>query len=456
MNFDDFVYLVFLIFSILFGQFYRQIENDDKKKKIGALVGFLIIFVVSNLHILHILITILVNALIILYIDKRFCHIISFIFSFSYLIFFRLTAYFDIPYPPSHTNLIQMILTLKLVGLAYEVNTGIKNARTQETDKSSEVLKLDIKDIFYYSFNYIGVLTGPYFKYKTFLEHLHRPFYKYDNPKKAAMEKVFPWIPIFSSIFLLTEYCWPIEYTQTEEFKTRSFLYRYWYIWPTFLNFRMRIYIGLLLSEVVCIMGGMGVYPVFCKSRPGHGPTENLDQLDEICKAESDLKITQYDYETVHSINFYGTELEPTLRQGMKNWNMTVQYWLATCIYKRFPNKQYRTFATMFVSGVWHGVHSGYYISVGMIPFGLIVEDIWVEILLSDEFYVPQKLGYIIMLFLKMQFFSYAALAFSLKDVTKIIHYYNLVYHWMIFFTIFMFRFGRYLVERKRKYLRNK
>lgn len=42
----------------------------------------------------------------------------------------------------------------------------------------------------------------------------------------------------------------------------------------------------------------------------------------------------------------------------------------------------------MFMSGVWHGVYCGYYISMGMIPFGLIVEDIWAKILLKDEFYV--------------------------------------------------------------------
>jgi len=28
--------------------------------------------------------------------------------------FFRLTTYFGIPYPPAHTNLIQMMLTLKV------------------------------------------------------------------------------------------------------------------------------------------------------------------------------------------------------------------------------------------------------------------------------------------------------------------------------------------------------
>lgn len=49
-----------------------------------------------------------------LYFCFRSIHVFSFAFTFLYLLFFRTTAYFGIPYPPPHTNLIQMILTLKV------------------------------------------------------------------------------------------------------------------------------------------------------------------------------------------------------------------------------------------------------------------------------------------------------------------------------------------------------
>lgn len=78
----------------------------------------------------------------------RKCHIVSFVFTFLYLFFFRTTEYFGIPYAPGHTNLVQMILTLKLVGLAFEVNT------------SAEKVQPSFLDVFHYAFNYIGVLTG--------------------------------------------------------------------------------------------------------------------------------------------------------------------------------------------------------------------------------------------------------------------------------------------------------
>jgi hypothetical protein len=44
----------------------------------------------------------------------RKCHIVSFLFTFAYLFFFRMTEFFGIPYPPAHTNLVQMMVTLKV------------------------------------------------------------------------------------------------------------------------------------------------------------------------------------------------------------------------------------------------------------------------------------------------------------------------------------------------------
>lgn len=92
------------------------------------------------------------------------CHLISFAFSFAYLLFFRITEHFGIPYPPTHTNLIQMMLTLKLVGLAFEINSSYQYKKKSDADKTAEEKLDDINpgliDIFHYSFNYIGVLTG--------------------------------------------------------------------------------------------------------------------------------------------------------------------------------------------------------------------------------------------------------------------------------------------------------
>lgn len=71
MSWEDIIYLFLLFFCIGFGYVYRQIEDLEKRKLVGTVVGLFVIFIVSGFHILHPVVTTLVNALIILYIDKR-------------------------------------------------------------------------------------------------------------------------------------------------------------------------------------------------------------------------------------------------------------------------------------------------------------------------------------------------------------------------------------------------
>lgn len=185
MEWDDIVYLVVLFSSIGFGYFYRKIQSAEDKKVVGTILGLTIILIVSGLHFIHVVIFTFVNSLIILNISKRYvlkryfqnfngytfyvvfrkCHLVSFAFSFGYLIFFRTTIYFGIPYPPAHTNLIIMMLTLKLVGLAFEINASHMNDRDESNDKvinDNQFIEVDPKfmDIIHYAFNFVAVLTG--------------------------------------------------------------------------------------------------------------------------------------------------------------------------------------------------------------------------------------------------------------------------------------------------------
>ena len=52
---------------------------------------------------------------------------------------------------------------------------------------------------------------------------------------------------------------------------------------------------------------------------------------------EKSGKSLDYDFETVHNIDIYGCELAPMTKQGLRSWNMTVQYWLASFVHKRVP-----------------------------------------------------------------------------------------------------------------------
>lgn len=49
----------------------------------------------------------------------------------------------------------------------------------------------------------------------------------------------------------------------------------------------------------------------------------------------------EYDFETIRNIDCYGTDFCVRVRDGMRYWNMTVQWWLAQYIYKSAPARSY-------------------------------------------------------------------------------------------------------------------
>ena len=99
---------------------------------------------------------------------------------------------------------------------------------------------------------------------------------------------------------------------------------------PVFFNFRMRLYTGFILSECACIMAGLGAYPVKSDPKPGQGPS-NLEALEDI------TEVDEMNFETVHNIDEFAAESVTTMREALKSWNMTVQWWLVANVYRRLP-----------------------------------------------------------------------------------------------------------------------
>lgn len=94
---------------------------------------------------------------------------------FGYLFFFRMADKFGLPLSSGQTNLIQMIIVLRVVGVAFEINgsyLAIGKAKKEGTEKQLskdgiikdadflEIINPAIEDLFHYSFNYVGLLTG--------------------------------------------------------------------------------------------------------------------------------------------------------------------------------------------------------------------------------------------------------------------------------------------------------
>ncbi|EFN78811.1 lysophospholipid acyltransferase 7 [Harpegnathos saltator] len=429
MLWDDVVYVSLLLISIAIGPLYRAVQEPHVKQWFATLFGIALVICVSGWSVLHPLITVLVNAIIITSLSWKKCHLVSLFFSFFYLlVIFRLGDYFGLPSPPTHTNLVVMILTLKLPGLAFEINNAATASNDDIQGINSEALKsISFMDVIHYSFGYMGVLTGPYYRYRTYWDSLHRPFSKHVDPWPLTYYKLKQ-IATYITIFLTVNHLFPSDYTQTLEFEEHCFIYRFFYMYPAFAGFRLRMFIGMALAECVCQMSGLGAYPVCCQPVPGLGPRD-YKVIEKLSMDDEKMKDTEQDFETVHNMNVWEVETSPLVKQTMKMWNTCIQYWMAICIYKRFPHKGLRTMVTLTLSALWHGYAAGYYFCICQVPLYLFFEDISVRFYNQcDPNGFGRKAWGFFLWWAKLTCMAYLGVPFQLLHFYKIIHFYKSLY----------------------------
>lgn len=207
----------------------------------------------------------------------------------------------------------------------------------------------------------------------------------------------------------------------------------------------MRIYIGLSLSECVCIMAGFGAYPTSFRSRPAGGPREVV-HLEPFAVAKAN-----FDFETIHNIDAETTEKCWTFREAMRSYNMCVQYWMATVVYQRFPNKKFRTLATLGVSSFWHGIYPGYYLCMMGAPLYLPIETLWDKLIREKAEGVKRQVIDGVFWVSKFFAFSYLGMAFLLMTIDKIWFYYQSVYHIGYILWIAMYVGGLMLMKQMKK-----
>jgi lysophospholipid acyltransferase 7 len=232
------------------------------------------------------------------------------------------------------------------------------------------------------------------------------------NPSKMTREK----LKVFSTFFVLfvvTSSVFPLKYARTEEFYTqRSWLYRLFYAWLSFIVFRLYIYSATILGEWICMTAGLGGYPKELESLYGHGPTKKITA--ELIEKPENL---DYDFETIQNMKPFEYETCLTLRESWKHWNRCIQFWMVMNVYKRFPSKKYRSFATMFVSAFWHGIKPGYYLSLLIPVFYFPIEDLYVELLdIKKPTKLQEKLINATKWTLKSFTIAYGGMAFVLQD----------------------------------------
>ncbi|GAV00201.1 hypothetical protein RvY_11085 [Ramazzottius varieornatus] len=419
---EEYQYFATLIASVALGWVVARLPLGLPRQWMCSAAGLLLLLFFCGAQTIHTLITIGVNAVMIL--TLRDCHIWSMMFTFGYLAFFRSVTYFGLEDTNEFCNAVQLILTLKTIGVAFEVHDtqlrsrGLAPFASNSAAFSCMNTYMDVSpsfmDIVHYCLCYIGLMTGPYFKFKTYDDMIHSSTLPIMPRIKMAQQRL-AMLPVYLVCFLTMSSIFRQSMLWDDSFyEETSFVYRYFYMVALFVFFRMKFYIAWLMSESACIMAGLGLYPAVSKPKPGYGPTEP-EKL-----AETVDQSTEFSYETIYNIDEYEVEFVPTVRGAMKAWNMTVQYWLAWHVYRRVPLKSIRTAVVMFVSAYWHGLHGGYYISLLTVPLMLAAED-----------WVPEnapRWGKAVNWFMRMRAFEYMSMGFMCLTYARTMRYWGSIY----------------------------
>lgn len=431
MSPDELTYLAILLSSIPVGFLFKN-ASPHVKQYGGAAVGVLLTLATCHVHVVHSVITIL-GTWLILKLSPRSCHFLVLGWTFSYLLFFRTVTYFEIPVPTPFTNAVQLLLTLKLVSLANEVQEFCQHKKQDVTSFSKPsainvIPKIpSLLEMFLYSYCYIGLMTGPFYRYRTYNDWLHQ-IDSTSIPSWKPLVTRLKVAPIYGVMFLIVSSYFPLDYVKNDEFYDRAFLYRLFYMVPIFFVFRMRFYVAWIFAECGCIAAAFGAYPVAAKSRSGGGPTVEYAVLER--NAEGEKVEIAYDYETVKNIDCRGADFCVKVKDGMRYWNMSVQWWLAQYIYKNAPIRSFvaGNAWTMLISAYWHGIHPGYYLSFLTIPLCLAAEGAMEAGLrrhLSDS---GKMIFDWIHWFLKMRAYDYMCMGFVLLTFSDTVRYWRSIY----------------------------
>ncbi|XP_017759421.1 PREDICTED: lysophospholipid acyltransferase 5 isoform X2 [Eufriesea mexicana] len=252
---------------------------------------------------------------------------IIFVFNMAYLscgYYITSTDNYDIKW-----TMPQCVLTLRLIGVAFNLLDGQKPEKQLSVSQKSLALKerptfLEIAAFTYFPGSF---LVGPQFSMKRYLDYVHGRHMTSDTDDSVKQE-IEPHpdclIPGISRLFIGLIYL---------VFLKRLLLIGIWG------HFNFYKYVSCwLLAEGVCTIFGLTYNGKDEKGRLLWNGCENVQLL----KFEAAIRFNDY----------------------IMSFNINTNNWCAEYIYKRLKflgSKVYSQFLTLLFLAIWHGFHSGYY-----------------------------------------------------------------------------------------------
>ncbi|WKX89645.1 hypothetical protein Q1695_008920 [Nippostrongylus brasiliensis] len=432
---DDWIYTGVLVSSFATSWVLRSQQNPFILSHAGGLLGFVMALLVLGMKIFYSIPMAIFATVSIKYAPRKHLTAIVFVSSFVYLMFLRYLHYFvDVHELASQANVVQLIMTLRVIGLAFEVSDYHFNRVSSDSERRPKRLlekEPEVLEILNYFYHFAGLFTGPYYTYQMLVDSYNPVLLTKWSPVSEIRGRVLRlcWsVPLF----ILFNKLYPLDGLRSDEIWEMNFFQRLVYAAAVFVVFRMRVYSAWAVAESICVTLGIGIYPAESRPRCVVGPTD-LEKFEKL-KSRGDVP---YNSDAVVNLDIKEIELSEGFRSGIRSWNKSVQSWLALYVHSR-ANRMYRVELTMFVSALWHGTYAGYFMSFLIVPMCASVEDIIFKYVPEDPVTGkrPKWFRYLYILTLRCRGFDMLATGFLLKNFHDTHRFWSSLYYWLLLVTL--------------------
>ena len=285
---------------------------------------------------------------------------VLFAFNLTYLFVgyvFNATREYDITW-----TMPQCVLCLRLIGLAIDVHDGTKPDEQLSKDQKTHALKAvpNLLEMFSHAFFIGGYFVGPQFsmrKFQRFMERNSRGEIR-TSPVTYGLGRLGLGVAYMLTHLIASGY-FPENYVMTKEFEELNFLTRSLYFWFWVKAILTKYIAAWLFAEGACVIAGLGY----------NGGTDD---------SPGDIK-----WDGVANVRTVRLETCSKFQHIIESFNINTNQWVASYVYKRLRflnNKNYSQIGVLVFLAVWHGYHSGYYITFFNEFWVMLVEKKFVEI----------------------------------------------------------------------------
>ncbi|EDV97950.1 lysophospholipid acyltransferase 5 [Drosophila grimshawi] len=265
--------------------------------------------------------------------------IANFIFNMGYLLlgyYFTASNEYDILWTMPHC-----ILTLRMIGLGFDVTDGLKPEEALSKDQKETALRKLPSFLELLAFAYFpsSFLVGPQFPYRRYQKFTNGEYRKHDGCVNAGLKRLGAGVLYLCVCQVGLSYL-PDNYFLSEEFAAQSFIKRIY-----FLGFWAKFSLYKYISCWLFAEGGLMCLGFTYKGKDEFGNP---------------------DWSGCSNVKLMLLESGHTMQSYVLSFNVNTNQWVAQYIFKRLKflnNRNISYGATLTFLAVWHGFHCGYYMT---------------------------------------------------------------------------------------------